>query len=710
MTPLFFALMLSVVPVRDPHIYVSPNGSPYGSGKADSPLDLTTALSYWNGAQPGDTLWLRGGTYRGKFVSEVSGTPERPITVRSYPGEWAKIDSGFSTDRNPIVWVTGGWTIFRDLEITSSDPVRDTWMSGPHPNDIRRGDGVYISAPGTKLVNLVIHDAAGGVGAWSDAPDSEIYGCIIYYNGWQAPDRAHGHGIYSQNRFGARRIRDNIIFGQFEKGIQIYGSEVAHLRNHWVEGNIIFDNGMLARSGELSENLTVYGGGGPEGCVIRDNLFYGRDFGGKLLVGGGGAKDLVFENNYVPHLTRIRYWQSARVTGNTFLRDSTLLECYLDPESSLADYFWDANLYYDQELRYSPFGVYYSDRGTTHGTGVGFDGWQLLTGFDTSSQYVKGRPTGQRVVLKPNAYDSHRAYLAVYNWDHLSVVSVELGSFLANGQYYEIYDAQNYFGPPVLTGVFDGSAVPLPMVGSPVAQPVGRWIPMHRSSEFGVFLIRAAPQRAVPAALNAAPSVSTIADQLTSANTSTAAILFTVVDPETSADELTITANSSNAAVVPDSNIRIDGNGSDRTITILPGIDAVGTTTITVSVSDGQESVTRNFLVMVQPPNKNPVLSWIPDQIISAGASEHMIWFMVGDPDHRAEELTVSIRSSNPAHLTDGDMVVEGSDSQRKLVIRPVPDRQGTTRIELTVSDGMASSVMSFLVTTMDRSSAPGEQ
>jgi hypothetical protein len=43
---------------------------------------------------PGDTLYLRGGSYFENVYCAVAGTPEKPITIRSYPGELATIDGG----------------------------------------------------------------------------------------------------------------------------------------------------------------------------------------------------------------------------------------------------------------------------------------------------------------------------------------------------------------------------------------------------------------------------------------------------------------------------------------------------------------------------------------------------------------------------------------------------------------------------------------
>src|SRR5262245_53918019 len=42
--------------------------------------------------EPGDTLYLRGGSYFENVYCAIAGTKEKPITIRSYPGELATID------------------------------------------------------------------------------------------------------------------------------------------------------------------------------------------------------------------------------------------------------------------------------------------------------------------------------------------------------------------------------------------------------------------------------------------------------------------------------------------------------------------------------------------------------------------------------------------------------------------------------------------
>lgn len=73
--------------------FVDPvKGKDGGQGtKAEPWNSITHALKQ---LKPGDTLYLRGGVHRGQVVVNVSGTTDRPITVRAYPGELAILDGG----------------------------------------------------------------------------------------------------------------------------------------------------------------------------------------------------------------------------------------------------------------------------------------------------------------------------------------------------------------------------------------------------------------------------------------------------------------------------------------------------------------------------------------------------------------------------------------------------------------------------------------
>src|SRR5437773_6446755 len=71
--------------------YVTASGSAGGDGSSSRPWDLATALSQPAAVLAGDTIWLRGGTYRGNFTSNLRGSANAPIILRQYPGERATI-------------------------------------------------------------------------------------------------------------------------------------------------------------------------------------------------------------------------------------------------------------------------------------------------------------------------------------------------------------------------------------------------------------------------------------------------------------------------------------------------------------------------------------------------------------------------------------------------------------------------------------------
>jgi hypothetical protein len=76
-----------------------------------------------------------------------------------------------------------------------------------------------------------------------------VYGCLIYYNGYDATDRGHGHGIYSANAAGnaTKKIRDNMILDQF--GWASTGTRRRRPRQHRVQGQHGLRPGALSSHG-----------------------------------------------------------------------------------------------------------------------------------------------------------------------------------------------------------------------------------------------------------------------------------------------------------------------------------------------------------------------------------------------------------------------------------------------------------------------------
>jgi hypothetical protein len=101
--------------------------------------------------------------------------------------------------------------------------------------------------------------------------------------------------------------------------------------------------------------------------------------------------------------------------------------------------------------------------------------------------------------------------------------------------------------------------------------------------------------------VNDPPTISDIADRSILKDTSTGAISFTIGDVETTAASLTVTATSSNTAVVQNANIVFGGSGASRTVTVTPEPDKFGTAIITVTFTDGDGGSTSDtFLLTVK--------------------------------------------------------------------------------------------------------------
>ena len=98
---------------------------------------------------------------------------------------------------------------------------------------------------------------------------------------------------------------------------------------------------------------------------------------------------------------------------------------------------------------------------------------------------------------------------------------------------------------------------------------------------------------------NTAPTISNITNKSTTAGTSTGAIPFTVGDAQTAPGSLTLTRTSSNTALVPNGNIVFGGSGANRTVTVTPAAGQTGSTTITVTVSDGALTAQDSFNLTV---------------------------------------------------------------------------------------------------------------
>jgi uncharacterized repeat protein (TIGR02543 family) len=133
-----------------------------------------------------------------------------------------------------------------------------------------------------------------------------------------------------------------------------------------------------------------------------------------------------------------------------------------------------------------------------------------------------------------------------------------------------------------------------------------------------------------------------------------------------------------------------------------------GSATITVTVNDGQavnNTVTRSFTVTVNAVNDAPSISAVANQTVVSGSSSGPVNFIVGDAETAASALTLTASSSAPAILPPGGVVFGGSGSNRTVTLTPAAGQSGSVNVTLTVSDGVASSSVIFLLTVQVQTS-----
>jgi hypothetical protein len=440
---------------------VAPWGASDGDGSNAKPWDLQTALN--GGAlqiHPGETVWLRGGTYSGSFTSRLAGDPSKPIIVRQYPLEHATLEGNLSVFGHDV-WFWG-------FELMNPNPTGAT------------SNGINSRAPRVKYINLVIHDAnSSGIGFHDGAdlvpaPDGEVYGSIIYNNG--TLNNNH-HGVYVDNNVGAKSVRDNIVFNNWAFGIQVYATGPnQYLNNITVDGNIVFNNSRIG--GAFDGEFIIGGSGVPVvGGVLTNNYTFNGD--GRLAADVGwyyssANTDIRVTGNYFVGGLEMDDWSTAVVTNNTIYATTIAVpqaSGVLFSRGSISTHTYSGNIFYGDST------VLGWGHNPAKGPGsisrTNFASWKSLTGWTNPGQFAGGVPP-DLVVVRPNAYETGRANIAIYNWSKAAIVPVDVSGVLTQGQKYVLLNVLNFYGTPVLAGTYQGGSLQVPMTVVASPAPLGR--------------------------------------------------------------------------------------------------------------------------------------------------------------------------------------------------------------------------------------------
>ncbi len=162
---------------------------------------------------------------------------------------------------------------------------------------------------------------------------------------------------------------------------------------------------------------------------------------------------------------------------------------------------------------------------------------------------------------------------------------------------------------------------------------------------------------------------------------------FTIGDVETPAEQLIVSASTSNPQVVSQGSWVLSGTGTQRAIAITTSPYVSGHADIAVTVCDAFGACATSiidFNSLLIPP----LISTVEAQFTPPGIDSRPISVYVADRERPAEALQLLAFSSDQNLLPDWRITVSGSGHYRTVVLHPTSGRTGRTDVVLQVQDG----------------------
>lgn len=457
-------------------IYADLAGLITGDGSIGDPVTLATIYSYLSTLAAGTVVNVNAGIYSGDFEINHDGVNGNPIEIR--------YDEAAALLGSLIVHSSflDLWNVHHYLEPLN----RVTIEPGSGPA-IKTESGLTVYGADVRLLFPTIHDVvSSGIGNWDDADNALIHGAHCFNNGWQGPDRGHGHGIYIQ---GSNKLVELCVLGPGYGGsIRVFATSTT-LQNITVTKTVC-----------INDQLFVGGHTPAEGIIVSDNVVYND----KLEIGDtdDDNDDVTITGNYIVNnpeggVFTLRFWKNITMTDNVFVSrsaDGAILG-ELFPHAVPATINIDNNTYYIENPQASGnyFITYTEDPMDPNHFIPEFHTiveWQAL-GYDVNSNFIFGLPVANELRLEQSAYDNEWLLLTVHNWEGLVNIDVDLTTFgLTLAKDYRFLNALNLNEnhPFTYTGIVES----IPASGWTTQVPSGAAAALypHPAPNFLCFIIK----------------------------------------------------------------------------------------------------------------------------------------------------------------------------------------------------------------------------
>jgi len=324
-----------------------------------------------------------------------------------------------------------------------------------------------------------------------------MYGCLVHDCGQVQLDRLPmdlgdiemvtqglGDAVLTSNREGTKTFRHNLIYrgcgGNFGITTETAGYDfienISSLAKAYKPNECMDSFGICGNYGKNPIPLDRIRVVGNVGYQPRDISAWRPNM--RLISYNGAIRNgqAVVKDNYLMGAANglaLSLWRDIEIAGNTIWATKMLVQLDIPKESAtpenLRGYRFDGNTYVDN----GGTGIF---PGTEGPAPAAFGAWQAR-GFDRNGKLDPGkggRPAGTKIFMFPNRYEKGRGHVAVFNWDGAGTVSVDLGSVLAAGQTFRVYNCLDIRrtiaeARPVLTGTFAGGPVSLPLRHDPLS-------------------------------------------------------------------------------------------------------------------------------------------------------------------------------------------------------------------------------------------------